>query len=155
MLDHPDVARYDLRSLQKVSASSLLKKMSIEYRERWRALTGGTLTEPAYGMTETQTFDTFTLGLQDGDMDLKAQPTFVGLPMPGTEILIRDFDSGAPLALGQEGEITIRSPSVTKGYWQTGGIDGDRSSAAGCAPATSARSMSAASCGISAGARRC
>jgi len=118
VLDHPDVARYDLRSLQKVSASSLLKKMSIEYRERWRALTGGTLTEPAYGMTETQTFDTFTLGLQDDDMDLKAEPTFVGLPMPGTEILIRDFESGAPLPLGTAGEITIRSPSVTKGYWR-------------------------------------
>jgi acyl-CoA synthetase (AMP-forming)/AMP-acid ligase II len=118
VLEHPDVARYDLRSLQKVSASSLLKKMSIEYRERWRALTGGTLTEPAYGMTETQTFDTFTLGLQEDDMDLKAQPTFVGLPMPGTEILIRDFDSGAPLPLGEEGEITLRSPAVTKGYWR-------------------------------------
>ncbi len=117
VLDHPDLARYDLHSLQKVSASSLLKKMSIEYRARWRALTGGTLAEAAYGMTETQTFDTFTLGLQDDDRDLKAQPTFVGLPMPGTEILIRDFDTGAPLPLGLEGEITIRSPSVTKGYW--------------------------------------
>lgn len=118
VLDHPEVARYDLRSLKKVSASSLLRKMSLAYRDRWRALTGGTLTEPAYGMTETQTFDTFTLGLQDDDLDLKAQPTFVGLPMPGTEILIRDFETGVPLPLGAEGEITIRSPSVTKGYWQ-------------------------------------
>jgi long-chain acyl-CoA synthetase len=118
VLDHPDLAQHDLSSLRKVSASSLLKKMSIEYRRRWRALTGGTLIEPAYGMTETQTFDTFTLGLQDEDLDLKAEPTFVGLPMPGTEILIRDFETCAPLPLGAEGEITIRSPSVMKGYWQ-------------------------------------
>lgn len=92
--------------------------MSLDYRTRWRALTGATLVEAAYGMTETQTFDTFTTGLQDDDRDLKAQPTFVGLPMPGTEILIRDFETGAPLPIGQEGEITIRSPSVTRGYWQ-------------------------------------
>lgn len=118
VLDHPDVARYDLRSLQKVSASSLLRKMSIEYRNRWRALAGSTLIEPAYGMTETQTFDTFTLGLQDDDLDLKSDPIFVGLPMPGTEILIRDFETSAPLPLGAEGEITIRSLSVTKRYWQ-------------------------------------
>jgi long-chain acyl-CoA synthetase len=106
VLDHPEVARYDLRSLRKVSASSLLRKMSIAYRDRWCALTGGTLTEPAYGMTETQTFDTFTLGLQDDDLDLKAQPTFVGLPMPGTEILIRDFETGVPCRLGRR----ARSP---------------------------------------------
>ncbi len=118
ILDHPELAQHDLRSLQKVSASSLLKKMSLEYRTRWRALTGATLVEAAYGMTETQTFDTFTTGLQDDDRDLNAQPTFVGLPMPGTEILIRDFGTGAPLPIGDEGEITIRSPSVTRGYWQ-------------------------------------
>ncbi len=37
--------------------------MTLDVRERWRALTGGTLVELADGMTETQTFDTFTLGL--------------------------------------------------------------------------------------------
>ena len=117
ILDRPDLARHDLGSLRNVSASSLLKKMSVAYRERWRALTGGVLVEAAYGMTETQTFDTFTVGLQDGDRDLAAQPVFVGLPVPQTEILIRDFETGAALPIGQEGEITIRSPSVTRGYW--------------------------------------
>ncbi|HQT79097.1 MAG TPA: AMP-binding protein [Rhodopila sp.] len=117
VLNHPDVGRYDLRSLRNASASSLVKKMSIEYRDRWRALTGGTLIEPTFGMTETQTFDTFTTGLQNDDFDLKARPIFVGLPMPGTEILVRDFATGVPLPINEEGEITVRSPSVTKGYW--------------------------------------
>ncbi|HEX2940991.1 MAG TPA: AMP-binding protein, partial [Rhodopila sp.] len=117
VLNHPEVGRYDLRSLRSASASSLVKKMSVEYRDRWRALTGSTLIEPTFGMTETQTFDTFTMGLQTDDFDLRARPIFVGLPMPGTEILVRDFTTGAPLPIGQEGEITVQSPSVTKGYW--------------------------------------
>ncbi len=46
-------------------------------------------------MTETHTSDTFTTGFQDDDFDLKTRPIFVGLPVPGTEFKICDFETGA------------------------------------------------------------
>ena len=61
--------------------------------------------------------DTFTTGFQSNDMDLKVQPVFCGLPMPGTKIKIVDFNSGELLPLGQEGEIAIQTPSLMSRYW--------------------------------------
>ncbi|MDE1144278.1 AMP-binding protein [Paraburkholderia tropica] len=118
VLDQPNVRDFDYGSLQRVGAISFIKKLTPDYRRRWRELTGCTLYEFAYGMTETHTCDTFTLGLQDDDRDLRAQPTFVGLPVPGTEFKVCDFASGALLPPGGEGELCVRSPSLFKGYWQ-------------------------------------
>jgi acyl-CoA synthetase (AMP-forming)/AMP-acid ligase II len=118
VMDHPDAARFDLRSLRRVGCASFVKKLNLDYRRRWQALTGTVMAEVAWGMTETHTHDTFTAGLQGDDFDLKQQPIFVGLPAPGTEFAIRDFDTGALVPLGTEGEITVRSPSLFKGYWR-------------------------------------
>ncbi|PWA12849.1 acyl-CoA synthetase [Pueribacillus theae] len=117
LMEYPELEKYDLSSIQATSVSSFVKKLSIEYRQRWKTLTGVTMKESAFGMTETHTMDTFTTGLQTDDMDLKAQPVFCGLPMPGTKIKIVDFESGELLPLGQEGEIVIKTPSLLKGYW--------------------------------------
>ncbi|MCG3163650.1 MAG: Long-chain-fatty-acid--CoA ligase [Acidobacteria bacterium] len=68
-------------------------------------------------MTETHTVDTFTIGMQDDDFDLKSKPIFVGLPMPGTEFKILDFETRQLKPLGEEGEIVVRSPSLLKSYW--------------------------------------
>ncbi len=40
----------------------------------------------------------------------------VGLPLPSTEVSIRD-DAGNEVPLGQPGEICIRGPQVMAGYW--------------------------------------
>ncbi len=117
LLDNPATARYDLSSLRSVRVSSFVKKLNPAYRERWRARTGTTLIEAAWGMTETHTCDTFVTGMQEGDLDLHSQPIFVGLPVPGTEFLIRDFESGEVSALGEEGEICVRTPSLMTEYW--------------------------------------
>lgn len=118
VMDHPDAARFDLRSLRRVGCASFVKKLNLDYRRRWQALTGTVMAEVAWGMTETHTHDTFTTGLQQEDFDLHQQPIFVGLPTPGTEFAIRDFDTGALVPLGAEGEITVRTPSLFKGYWR-------------------------------------
>lgn len=117
LLEHPQVHRYDLHSLKRVRVSSFVKKLNLDYRRRWEALTGTVMAEAAWGMTETHTCDTFTTGMQDGDFDLHAQPVFVGLPMPGTEFKICDFETGSLKPLGEEGEICCRSPSQLKSYW--------------------------------------
>ena len=40
----------------------------------------------------------------------------VGMPIPNTEISIRDDDDNE-VALGEPGEICVRGPQVMKGYW--------------------------------------
>lgn len=117
ILDHPARGDYDLTSLRLTQVSSFVKKLNLDFRARWRELTGTTMIEAAWGMTETHTYDTFTSGMQKDDYDLKAQPVFVGLPMPGTEFKICDFETGALLPLGSEGELCVRTPSLLKGYW--------------------------------------
>lgn len=118
VLDHPQAGTYDLSSLRRTGSISFIKKLTRDYRARWRQLTGCTLFEFSFGMTETHTCDTFTAGLQDEDFDLTSAPTFVGLPVPGTEFKVCDFTSGELLPLGSEGELCVRSPSLLHGYWQ-------------------------------------
>jgi len=118
IMEHPQVAQYDLRSLRTTRVISFVRKISPDIRRRWQQLTGTIAAEAAWGMTETHTHDTFTYGMQDGDRDLLGRPGFVGLPVPGTRIKICDFDSGTLLAHGEEGEIVVRTPSLFKGYWQ-------------------------------------
>lgn len=119
LMDRSDVHKYDLTSIKGLSVSSFVKKMNLEYRERWKELAGpeSIMRESSYGMTETHTIDTFTTHMHKDDMDLNSQPVFVGLPMPGTEFKIVDFETGDLVPLGHEGEIVIRTPSLLTSYW--------------------------------------
>lgn len=45
------------------------------------------------------------------------RPGSVGLPLPGTEVLILD-EEGRPRPAGQTGEIVVRGPHVMAGYWR-------------------------------------
>lgn len=117
LMDHPRFAEFDLSSLQQVRVVSFVKKLNTGYRQRWKELTGTTLAESSWGMTETHTSNTFTTGFQDDDFDLTSQPIFVGLPVPGAEFKITDFETGALMPLDTEGEIRVRTPSLLKSYW--------------------------------------
>lgn len=77
--------------------------------ERWKALTGCPVSE-GYGLSETSpvaTANKFSSGDFTGT---------IGLPLPSTEIAIRD-DDGNNVPLGEVGEICIRGPQVMAGYW--------------------------------------
>lgn len=119
LLIHPDVKQYQLHSVRSVFAMSFIKKLNITYRNQWKQLAGehSIMLEGAYGMTETHTMDTYTNGLQLNDMDLLSEPVFCGIPMPGTEFKIIDFETRELLPLGEKGEIVIRTPSLLKSYW--------------------------------------
>ncbi|MFI6873489.1 AMP-binding protein [Streptomyces sp. NPDC050400] len=120
LLDHPDFARHDLTSLTAPLTVSFIRKLTPSLRARWKAAVGdrSVLREASYGMTETHTSDTNTLGFQDGDHDLLSDPVFCGLPVPGTDFMVVDFHTGAPLPLGERGEIVVRGPSVLTRYWR-------------------------------------
>ncbi|MGI6796327.1 AMP-binding protein [Gordonia sihwensis] len=115
ILDLPGLDPAALRSLRSTLAVSFVTRLDPPIRARWRAAVGSVLREASYGMTETHTADTFTLGFQDGDRDLLADPVFCGLPVPGTDILVVD-DDGRPLPVGEVGQIIVRSPSILSGY---------------------------------------
>ena len=117
MMDHPRFKEFDLSSLSQVRVVSFVKKLNAGYRQRWKDLTGTILAESAWGMTETHTSNTFTTGFQDNDFDLNSQPIFVGLPVPGAEFKVTDFETGDLLPIGREGEIRVRTPALLKGYW--------------------------------------
>jgi long-chain acyl-CoA synthetase len=120
LLERHDFSQYDLSSLTDPLAVSFVRKMNVEVREQWVASveTHSVLREAAYGMTETHTMDTSPYGFADGDRDLRAEPVFCGIPVPGTDVAVVSFENGAPLPLGARGEIIVRSPSVMTGYWR-------------------------------------
>lgn len=120
LMDHPDIDMYDLSSVRLPIAASFVEKLNLEHRRRWQTIAGehSVLREAAFGMTETHTFDTTLTGFQDDDRDLRSRPVFCGAPVAGTEFRIVDFDSGLPVAVGKEGEICVRSPSLFTGYWR-------------------------------------
>ncbi|WP_084807098.1 AMP-binding protein [Bradyrhizobium sp. NAS80.1] len=117
IINHRDAGRYDLSSLREVIVASFVKKLNPAFRTKWRELTGTTLREAAWGMTETHSYDTFTRGWQDNDRDLKQQQIFVGIPVPQTDFKILEFGSNKLVPLGEEGELCVRTPSLLRGYW--------------------------------------
>lgn len=120
LLDHPEFARHDLSSLVDPMAVSFVRKLTPEVRHRWAAAagSGSLLREGAYGMTETHTFDATPYGLTDQDHDLRAEPVFCGIPVPGTDIAVVAADTLRPVEIGEVGEIVVRSPAVMTRYWR-------------------------------------
>lgn len=78
--------------------------------DRWRALTGKPLAQ-AYGLTEASP------AVALNPLDRQDFNGSVGLPVPSTDISIRD-EQGREVAPGQTGEICVRGPQVMRGYWR-------------------------------------
>lgn len=77
---------------------------------RWRMMTGTPLAE-GYGLTETSPIVSFN------PLDDRAKPGSIGMPVPGTDVLLVD-DDGKPVPFGQPGELIVKGPQVMQGYWQ-------------------------------------
>jgi long-chain acyl-CoA synthetase len=73
-------------------------------------MTGKPLQE-GYGLTESSPSATMNPPY------IESYNGSIGLPLPSTEIAIRDDDK-RDVPQGQPGEIAIRGPQVMKGYWQ-------------------------------------
>ena len=107
MLDAPGFADVDLAHLKLAVAGGMAVQKVVAHR--WKERAGVPLVE-GYGLTESAPVaiaNPVTIQEWSGQ---------IGVPLPSTEAAILD-DDGAPVAMGQVGEICLRGPQVMKGYW--------------------------------------
>jgi long-chain acyl-CoA synthetase len=108
LANNPEFAKLDFSSLKISLGGGMATQKAVA--EKWTAITGSSIVE-GYGLSETSPVATCNLAT------LKGFTGTIGLPMPSTEIAIRD-DDGKDVPLGESGEICIRGPQVMAGYWQ-------------------------------------
>ena len=77
---------------------------------QWQKVTGSTMIE-GWGMSETCAIGT------NNPVNNTSFSGSIGLPLPGIDIAIKD-DNGNSVPQGSSGEICIRGPNVTPGYYQ-------------------------------------
>ena len=107
LLNNEDFRKIDFKPLVLTLGGGMAVQRGVA--ERWKELTGCSITE-GYGLSETS--PVATANRVNG-----AEFTgTIGLPLPSTEIAIRD-DDGNDLPLGEVGEICIKGPQVMTGYW--------------------------------------
>jgi len=107
LMNNADFARLDLSHVSTLAGGMAVQR---PVAERWRKMTGTWITE-GYGLSETSPV------VSANRFDSPEFTGTIGLPLPSTEIDIRD-DDGNSLPLGEVGEICIRGPQVMAGYWQ-------------------------------------
>ena len=108
LLNHPDFAKLNFKGLKAANGGGMAVQRAVA--ERFFALTGAPIIE-GYGLSETSPV------LTCNRADNAEYTGTIGLPVPSTEISIRDED-GRELPLGEPGEICARGPQVMAGYWQ-------------------------------------
>lgn len=110
IVNHKDVASYDLRSIKACLSGSAPLPMDVQ--EKFGELTGGRLVE-GFGMTEISPVS------HCNPVYGRRKAGSIGVPLPDTDAKIIDMETGAALPFDGEaqGELLVRGPQVMKGYW--------------------------------------
>jgi long-chain acyl-CoA synthetase len=108
LLNHPDFGKIDWSMLKCAVGGGMAVQKSVA--DRWFRATGSPLWE-GYGLSETSPVLTCNPPIATG------WDGTIGLPMPSTDISIRDDDNNE-VPLGEPGEICARGPQVMPGYWK-------------------------------------
>lgn len=107
LMNNPDFRNLDFSALRLTLGGGMAVQKAVA--ERWKQITGKPLIE-AYGLTETSPAACIN------PMTLKDYNGFIGLPIPSTDLEIKD-DDGKTMPIGEVGELCIKGPQVMKGYW--------------------------------------
>jgi len=110
LINHAHIDHYDLRSLKMCSCGAA--PLAQELARQFEAKTGAVLYE-GYGMTEA------SAGLICNPTNRKDRKLgTLGLPLPGTDILVVDVETGMQeLPAGEDGELAANGPQIMAGYW--------------------------------------
>jgi long-chain acyl-CoA synthetase len=110
LMHTPQFQQVDFSKLEATVAGGMALQSGVA--AQWKQLTGCKITQ-GWGLTEAS-----PIGCANKTIDDDGEFTgSIGLPVPSTEITIRD-DDGRELAIGEVGEICLRGPQVMRGYWQ-------------------------------------
>lgn len=107
LLQNDEFCRLDFSKLKFTGGGAMPVQAAVA--EKWLAVTGCPILQ-GFGLVETSAI---------AMMPPLSQRTYsesVGLPLPSTDIKICDND-GIELSLGETGELYIKGPQVTPGYW--------------------------------------
>ena len=107
LLHAPGFGEIDFKPLKLALGGGMAVQRAVA--EHWKQVTGRPIVE-AYGLTETSPAACIN------PLDLKDYNGSIGLPIPSTELSIRD-DDGKELAVGEVGELCFKGPQVMRGYW--------------------------------------
>lgn len=113
IINHPDVAKYDLTSVKACISGAAPLPMDVQ--EKFGQITGGRLVE-GYGLTEAApvTHCNPVYGVRKSGS--------IGVPLPDVEAKLVALEPDADgkfteTPQGQEGELALRGPQVMMGYW--------------------------------------
>jgi len=108
LANDPEFAKLDFSELVISNGGGMAVQHATA--ERWLGITGCPVVE-GYGLSETSPVAT------SNRLDKREFTGTIGLPIPSTDIAIRD-DDGVDVPFGTAGEICIRGPQVMAGYWK-------------------------------------
>jgi long-chain acyl-CoA synthetase len=109
LANSPGIEARDLSSLRYIGSGGA--PLPVEVAERFQRLTGHKL-GGGWGMTETSPAGTAM------PKEWEGREGSVGLPLPGIDMdIVALDDPRRKLEPGEKGEIRIKGPNVTRGYW--------------------------------------
>ena len=107
LLNTPGFESVDFSRLKLAVGGGMAMQRAVA--DRWRGVTGVPVVE-AYGLTETSP------AAVANRLDQTEFTGSIGLPLPSTDISIRD-DDGNEVGFDTPGELCVRGPQVMQGYW--------------------------------------
>jgi len=108
LLNNPNFGKIDWSMLKCTIGGGMAVQKPVA--DAWVKATGKPIIE-GYGLSETSPVLTCNRG------DITEWTGTIGLPLPSTDISIRD-DDGREVPIGEQGEICARGPQVMAGYWK-------------------------------------
>ena len=108
LLNNPKFKEVDFSRLKLTLSGGMALQKSVALK--WQQVTKAPILE-AYGLTETSPAVTMN------PMYLREYNGSVGLPLPSTDISIRD-EQNQELKIKKTGELCVKGPQVMAGYWQ-------------------------------------
>jgi len=107
----PDLARYDLRSVEVFQSGSA--PLPAEVQLRFEQLAGGGRVLEGYGLTEAAPVTHTTP--RRGQRKVGS----IGVPIPDVDAKIVDLETGTrDLPVGETGELVVRGPNLMDGYYE-------------------------------------
>ncbi|MBI1326783.1 MAG: AMP-binding protein [Alphaproteobacteria bacterium] len=108
-INHADLKGHDLSSLRYCVSGGA--SLPVETKKSFEGKTGCILVE-GYGLTEASPV------VCVNPLWAENKPGSIGLPLPETDVSLRDPETLKEMAKGERGELWVKGPQIMKGYWR-------------------------------------